>query len=241
LVLFLCAKIASIKNQSFPQIPMQLTSSLRTTTLGLGLIAMIAVSACSTGSQSGTQSPSPPLKADMKGMDHGSMSMDLGPADADLDLRFIDAMTPHHQGAVVMAKEAQQKSKRPEIQKLATNIVQAQDKEIAQMKQWRKAWYTKASETPMVYDAEMGHMMAMSPEQRSGMMMSQNLGTADAEFDLRFINAMIPHHEGAVTMAKDVLSKTKRPEIKQMAEAILASQQAEIDQMTAWRKAWYGK
>jgi uncharacterized protein (DUF305 family) len=177
----------------------------------------------------------------MKGMEHGSMSMDLGPADADLDLRFIDAMTPHHQGAVVMAKEAQQKSQRPDIQKLANNIIQAQDKEIAQMKQWRKAWYPKASETPMVYDAEMGHMMAMSPEQRSGMMMSQNLGAADAEFDLRFINTMIPHHEGAVTMAKDVLSKTKRPEIKQMAGAILASQQAEIDQMTEWRKAWYSK
>jgi uncharacterized protein (DUF305 family) len=180
----------------------------------------------------------------MKGMDHssmGGMSMDLGPADADLDLRFLDAMTPHHQGAVEMAKEAQQKSKRPEIQKLAAEIIKAQDTEIAQMKQWRKAWYPKASSTPMAYNAQMGHMMAMSAEQKQAMMMSQDLGAADANFDLRFIDAMIPHHEGAVTMAKEVLGKTKRPEIKQMAEAIIQSQQAEIEQMKQWRKTWYGK
>jgi uncharacterized protein (DUF305 family) len=224
-------------------------ASLKMTSFGLGLMAISALStltaACSSNSQTVAQSPSPTMMdTGMKGMDHskmGGMSMDLGPADADLDLRFIDAMTPHHQGAVVMAKAAQQKSKRPEIQKLAANIIQAQAKEIAQMKQWRKAWYPKASDTPMAYNAQMGHMMAMSSGQKKGMMMSQDLGVADADFDLRFINAMIPHHEGAVTMAKEVLGKTKRPEIKQMAEAILTSQQSEIKEMKAWRKAWYGK
>ena len=60
----------------------------------------------------------------MGGMNH-SMGMDLGPADAEFDLRFIDAMTPHHQGGVEMAKEAKQKSKRFEIQKLADDIIQA--------------------------------------------------------------------------------------------------------------------
>jgi uncharacterized protein (DUF305 family) len=220
---------------------------LRMTSFGLGVMAISTISsittACSADSQSGAQ-PQSPADTGMQGMDHGSMggmSMDLGPADADLDLRFIDAMTPHHQGAVVMAKEAQKKSKRPEILKLATNIIQAQDKEIAQMKQWRKAWYPKVSDMPMAYSAEMGHQMAMSQKQIKGMMMSQDLGAADAQFDLRFINAMIPHHEGAVTMAKEVLSKTKRPEIKKMAEAILTSQQAEIKQMKTWRKTWYGK
>ncbi len=224
-------------------------NSLKLTSFSLGLMASIAISsittACSAGSQPSAQSPSPTMMdTGMKGMDHGSMggmSMDLGPADANLDLRFIDAMTPHHEGAVVMAKEAQQKSKRPEIQKLAADIIQAQDTEIAQMKQWRKAWYPKASDTPMAHNAQMGHMMAMSPEQKQGMMMTQDLGAADANFDLRFIDAMIPHHEGAVTMAKEVLGKTKRPEISQMANAIVTSQQAEISQMKQWRKAWYGK
>jgi uncharacterized protein (DUF305 family) len=206
------------------------------------------VASCSADSKTQAQSPTPSMmdSGAMKGMKHGggmghNMSMDLGPADAALDMRFIDAMIPHHEGAVVMAKEALQKSKRPEIQKLAKNIIQAQDKEIKQMKQWRKAWYPKESDMPMAWSADMGHMMAMSSSQKQGMMMSQDLGMADAGFDLRFIEAMIPHHEGAVTMAKEVLGKSKRPEVKKLAQDIIASQQVEIQQMQDWKKAWSKK
>lgn len=176
-------------------------------------------------------------------MQHGgtmnqSMSMELGPADAEFDLRFVDAMIPHHQGAVEMAKEAQQKSKRPEIQKLAADIIKAQDKEIAQMKQWRQAWYPKAA-TPIAYNSQMGHSMPMSQDQMKDMMMSMDLGAANAEFDLRFLNAMIPHHDGAVTMAQDALSKSKRSQIKQLAQDIIKSQETEIAQMKQWKQAWY--
>jgi uncharacterized protein (DUF305 family) len=148
-------------------------------------------------------------------------------------------MILHHTGAVDMAKEAQQKSQRPEIKQLADNIIKAQEKEIQQMQQWRKAWYPQAGDKPMAYHAQMNHMMEMSSEQMQSMMMSTDLGASDAEFDLRFINAMIPHHEGALTMAQDVLSKSKRPEMKQLAQDILTSQQKEIDQMKQWRQAWY--
>lgn len=48
----------------------------------------------------------------------------------------------------------------------------------------------------------------MSEQQRQTMTMQQNLGPADAEFDLRFIKAMIPHHEGALTMAEAALNKS---------------------------------
>ncbi len=171
----------------------------------------------------------------------GNMSMDLGAADADFDLRFIDAMTPHHQGALVMAKEAKEKSQRPEIQKLADEIIKAQTKEIAELQTWRKQWYPTASNKPMAYNAQMGHMMEMSSEQMKGMMMSQDLGVKDADFDLRFINAMIPHHESAVVMGKDALAKSTRPEVKKLAQDIISSQQAEIKQMQEWKQAWYKK
>ena len=84
-------------------------------------------------------------------------------------------------------------------------------------------------------------MMSMSKEQKQGMMMNMDLGAADSSFDLRFINAMLPHHEGALEMAKEAQNKSKRPEIKKLAQEILTSQQAEIDQMKQWRKSWYGK
>ncbi|WP_293353397.1 MULTISPECIES: DUF305 domain-containing protein [unclassified Microcoleus] len=180
----------------------------------------------------------------MGGMNHGmnhNMSMDLGPADADYDLRFIDGMTVHHQGAVNMAKEVLNKSKRPEMKKLANNIIAAQNREINQMKEWRKTWYAKADSTPMAYHAQMNHMMPMTPEQMQAMMMSMDLGVADAEFDLRFLNAMIPHHEGALVMAQDALQKSKRPEMKKLSQEILTSQKQEIEEMKQWRQAWYKK
>ena len=199
--------------------------------------------------QSQAQAPSPtatdaaPKQMEHGNMQHGGMnhsaSMELGPANAEFDLRFVDTMTPHHQGAVEMAKEAQQKSKRPEVRKLAAGIIQAQNKELNQMKQWRQAWYPKASTKPVAYNSQMGHSMPMSQDQMKGMMMSMNLGSADDQFDLRFLNAMILHHEGAVVMAQDALSKSKRPEIKKLAAEIIASQKAEIKQMQQWKQAWY--
>lgn len=237
--------------------------SLRTGFLALTFVALASLSgvltACSKASQSGSTTSgnqsqaqnSPATEANGKqdmmqggGMNHGSgmnhsMAMDLGPADANYDLRFIDAMTPHHQGAVEMAKEALTKSQHPEIKKLAQDIISAQNREINELKQWRQAWYPQAESTPMAHNAQTGQMMPMPQSQMQDMMMKGDLGAADAQFDLRFINAMIPHHESAITMAKDALSKSKRSQIKKLAQDIIASQQKEIDQMKQWRKAWY--
>jgi uncharacterized protein (DUF305 family) len=177
------------------------------------------------------------------GMNHGGMNhnMDIGPANANYDLRFIDSMVPHHQGALVMAQEVIQKSQRPELVKFAKNIIAEQKKEIEQMQKWRKQWYPKASATPMMWHAAMAHEMAMTTEHKQSMMMSMSLGKADAEFDRRFLDAMIPHHQGAVTMAQDSLTKSKHSELKKLSQNIIASQQSEIDRMTQWRQKWYGK
>lgn len=176
------------------------------------------------------------------GMDHGSiMNMNLGPKDESFDLRFIDGMIPHHQGAVTMAQEALAKSQRPEIKQLAQEIIDAQEKEIVELQTWRKSWYPNQSETPVMYDAGMGHMMPMSQEMRDSMMMNVDLGAADEQFDLRFIRAMIPHHQGAIDMANQALQNSDRPEIKTLAQNIISSQQQEINQMEQWRKTWYGQ
>jgi uncharacterized protein (DUF305 family) len=93
----------------------------------------------------------------------------------------------------------------------------------------------------MAHNAQMGHMMEMNPDQMKGMMMSRDLGAKDAEFDLRFIEAMIPHHEGAVVMAQEAATKSTHPEIKQLAKDIISSQQAEIKEMQGWLQTWYKK
>ena len=52
-----------------------------------------------TGSMGGMDHGSMSQSPGMSGMNHGSMNMSLGPKDANFDLRFIDGMSPHHEGA----------------------------------------------------------------------------------------------------------------------------------------------
>jgi uncharacterized protein (DUF305 family) len=239
---------------------MQKQTRAKTGLIILGLVAITAAGSLLTACNANTQtqgslptstSSGTPASTPVLGIDHGTMpnqpghemghGMDLGPADANFDLRFIDGMIPHHEGAVVMARDVLQKSKRLELRQLATAIISAQQKEIAQMKRWRQQWYAKMPATPMAWHDQMGHMMEMSQQQRRSMMMTMDLGAADANFDLRFLNAMIPHHEGALTMAKSAKQNSQRAEMQRLAQDILSSQQAEINQMKKWRKAWYNQ
>ena len=185
-----------------------------------------------------------PTKLSMSNKQHHDMTrmdmdMDLGPADAEFDLRFIDGMILHHQGAIAMSQEALKNSQRPEILQLAQDIIAAQEKEIAQLQAWRSTWYPDAPTEFLGWSSSMNHTMAMTPDEMSMMRMDGDLGPADAEFDLRFLDMMIIHHEGAVVMAQDALAKSSHPEIKTLSQSIISSQQAEIDEMKQWREDWY--
>jgi uncharacterized protein (DUF305 family) len=59
------------------------------------------------------------------------------------------------------------------------------------------------------------------------------------EFDLMFIDMMIPHHQGAIAMAEVALERGEHPELVSLAQEIISAQQAEIDQLRAWRAQWY--
>lgn len=217
-------------------------NNIKISVLSLAIVAIASVASCTNSNNQNVSTPSVDAASNTNHSHRNhDEEMDLGTADANYDLRFIDAMAMHHQSAVLMATEAQEKSKRPEIKQLVNNVIKEQNKEIAQMKQWRQAWYPQASDQPVAYGGANKSVVPMSAKQHATMMMSEELGAPDAQFDLRFINAMTPHHEGALVMAQDALNKSKRPEIKQLAQNILQSQQAEIEQMQQWRKAWYNQ
>ncbi len=78
---------------------------------------------------------------DMDGaMDQMMTGLDGKTGDA-FDQEFLSEMIVHHQGAVVMAQAVLKNSKRPELIKLANDIISAQTKEVALMKNWQKAWF----------------------------------------------------------------------------------------------------
>jgi uncharacterized protein (DUF305 family) len=81
-----------------------------------------------------------------------------------------------------------------------------------------------------------------TPENPRGEDVAHTLARAAAqvEFDLLFIDMMVPHHQGAVEMALIAQVRGEHQEIKDMAAAILADQTREIEQMRTWRLAWYG-
>jgi uncharacterized protein (DUF305 family) len=60
-----------------------------------------------------------------------------------------------------------------------------------------------------------------------------------AEFEQSFLEQMIQHHRSGIEMAKLINDHTKRPELRQFADKMIAAQQAEIDKMTGWLKDWF--
>lgn len=177
------------------------------------LCAVLSLTACATPA-------APPTSGSASHDSHSAHS--LSDSKAPFDAQFIDAMIVHHEGAVAMAGEARTQAAKPELKALADAVLTSQSAEIEQMKAWRKSWYPDLPPTT-------GMQMDMEP---------MNVAPGDAPYDVRFIDAMIPHHEGAIAMAEEALKKSERSEIKALAQAIIKSQSEEIERMKQWRAAW---
>lgn len=136
------------------------------------------------------------------------------------DIMFAQMMIPHHQQAVDMGVLAETRAENSSVKELAAQIEMEQAPEIEQMRSWLKA--VGASE-------DMGHEMHMD-----GMLSEAELNAlseaSGADFDQLYLEAMIAHHEGAISMAEMVLN-SGNPEVKALAEAIVSSQTKQIEYM----------
>ncbi len=156
----------------------------------------------------------------MHSMSTGDMDGKVG--QSDFDAKFIDSMIMHHQGAINMATEALTQAQHPELRALAAGMIKSQQDEIDQMLTWRNAWFAGVANTG-------GLAMSMG---------EMSVAPGDEIYDLRFIGAMIPHHEGAMAMAQAALTRSKRPDLLKLASDIIGAQSREIKQMDAWRAVW---
>ena len=155
------------------------------------------------------------------------------------DVVFAQGMIPHHQQAVEMSDMALTSASSAKVKDLASRIKAAQGPEIEQMKGWLSSWgepvKAKSGGGGMAGMNHGGSSSGSSDPMGMGMMTDaqmKELGAAQgAEFDRMFLTMMIGHHEGAVTMARAEIDKGKYPPAKQLAQAIVDAQQAEITEM----------
>lgn len=168
----------------------------------------------------------------MPGMDHGAPSASRTTPTApagdfnDADVTFATQMIPHHQQAVQMANMAGYTATTPEVKKLATAIKAAQDPEIKTLSGWLTSW-GKPVPTPSHGDHSSHQMPGMMTEDELS-----DLGNAKGTmFDRMWIQMMIEHHKGAVTMAKTEQTSGKNAEAVALAQKIETDQNREIATM----------
>jgi len=85
---------------------------------------------------------------------------------------------------------------------------------------------------PMGDHSPSSHAFTEANDKMHKDMMIQLTGDTDVDF----VRSMIPHHQGAIDMAKIELQYGKDPEIRKLAEGVIKAQEAEIAEMNAWLK-----
>jgi uncharacterized protein (DUF305 family) len=144
------------------------------------------------------------------------------------DVMFLQMMIPHHQQAVDMSDLALATSTDEELLALAQAIRDGQAAEIVQM----EAWLADAGA-----DADLGHPMGSGMGMGMGGMLSDGElraleAASGTEFDTRWLEGMIQHHEGALHMIH-MIEDSANPELAAFAVSIDTVQSAQIGQMAA--------
>ncbi len=152
----------------------------------------------------------------------------------DPDTRFMHHMIAHHGQALVMTKLVPQRSNTPGFRLLSERIEISQQDELALMRRW-----LQQRGKPMPMDGD--HMMHMAmPGMLSEAQLASLAAARGAEFERLFLNLMIRHHEGALTMVRELLGSqgaAQDSEVYRLASDIDADQRAEIARMRSMLNA----
>ena len=177
--------------------------------VGFGAVAW----AGGDGATAGASGPGGMMTGDMASM----TTMPTG------EREFMQMMVAHHRSAIAMAELVLERTERPEVRRLAEEIIEAQQAEVARMQGWYEEWFGEP----------------LRPDEAGGMMDMSELENAGEDFDRVFLRMMIAHHASAIVMAESLRMGEPRGEIAMLAEEIVAAQAKEIGQMQSWRERWY--
>ncbi len=145
----------------------------------------------------------------------------------DFEIEFLNMMIHHHQMALDMAMLVPDRANHQEVKDAAQKIIADQTREIGAMTGWLTQWYN-AAPRHMMMDGDMAAMM-MKLESLQG-----------DEFDKEFLMMMHMHHMGAIEMANLVPDRATHQELKNLAQNIISTQTAEMEQFEGWLMTWYG-
>jgi len=139
------------------------------------------------------------------------------------DRAFVVGMIPHHEAAIDMAKVAQDRGQSQFVTSLADDIVRTQGEEILTMRD---------------IDAELAAGGVKAGDlglSESAMGMEGDMSTLEhaKSFDPMFMQMMVPHHQGAIRMARVEIQRGMDPRLKELAQEIIDAQSREIAEMNA--------
>ncbi|WP_413500846.1 DUF305 domain-containing protein [Psychrobacter maritimus] len=169
------------------------------------------------------------LKDYTKSMTSMHNEMMVGMAYNDPDTAFAKGMLGHHRGAVDMAKIELKYGTDETMRKLAQDIIDSQQIEIDIMNKWLASHPDAPKPKPNTEAMQAAYAKGMNT-MHSDMM----LGIAEPEADMAFARGMLPHHIGAVDMAKVQLQYGTDEEMRKLAQDIIDAQQPEIALMQNW-------
>ncbi|WP_419993380.1 DUF305 domain-containing protein [Streptomyces boninensis] len=147
---------------------------------------------------------------------------DDSPNSADFD--YVRMMIEHHTQALTMTKLAPKQAGGKQVKRLAKRIAAAQRPEIGAMEGWQKRNGGDKR-------AGGGHGDHAMPGMATDAQLKDLRAAKGKAFDKLFLKLMITHHQGAVTMATDVLAQGNNVQVEDMATDVIAQQTAEINRM----------
>ena len=150
------------------------------------------------------------------------------PGEDSAEAGFARDMMVHHAQAVEMAEIVRGKTESEDVGTLAPDIALTQQAQIGMMQGWLQVWglLPTGSEPAMSWMGEPTN--APMPGMATPQEIQKLRDASPEEADKLFLRLMIPHHRAALRMSEAILSRTQRPEVRSLAKAISASQQAEI-------------
>ncbi len=156
---------------------------------------------------------------------------DQPPGENSAEAGFARDMSAHHAQAVEMAQIVQENTDDPEVTNLATDITLTQQSQIGRMQGWLSLWglpLSGSGERMAWMGSEMdGRMPGMASSEK----LNELRNAEGEEAERLFLQLMIPHHEAAIPMAEAVMERSDKRTVTELAQAIIASQRAEIQTM----------